>query len=541
MKKLNILLAAALLCRSVAALAQGAASTDSTAWRSFNYLKAADPRLTSLNAAGLTALGVDRLSVGELSFAKHDGGFVNYHESPDSYRWGARAESFYRLSARTVVYGDVSYTNFEGKDMGGSAFLFPGETPFDLVEYTDKAHGRKQREVYRLAGALGTELNSRWALGARMDYTAANYAKRRDYRHRNTLMDMFLTAGATYKPSPALEVGGGYYYRRRTEEMSFALSGASDKEYFTVVSYGAFFGKRESSDGGSYSEKNRTTPLFDEWHGVMANARWCPTARMSVYGELAYKHRDGYYGKRSQYTPVFSEHNGSRWEYAGRFSLHGSRNVHHVDVKLSTDDLTNYENLYRQVADNDGGPTRIVYYDRLKMGTRSLTHAGLTYTLHRDVTDNLPLWTLTAGADFTARKQTAMVYPRYRKQDLHYARIRMGGERNFRRKQEMYTVALNLSYAEGGGTVNTDGTYDSSAAGQHSVVSQDTYLQREYDYLTARQAGAELSLQYSRLLGGDNRLRGYTRLTGSLQRAFNASHLQGDSRHAVQWVVGCAF
>lgn len=542
MKMLNILLAIACLCPGAGvAGAQGVANADSAAWRSFAYLKASDPRLTSLNAAGLGALAADRLSVGEFTYARHNGKFVNYHESPDSYVWGAHVESFYRLDARTVVYGDVSYTHFEGKEMGGSAFLFPALMPFDLVESTDDTRGRKQRELYHLAGAIGTGLTSRLSLGAKFDYTAANYAKRRDYRHRNSLMDMYLTLGARYKLTPAVEVGGGYYYRRRTEEMSFALSGASDKEYFTIVDYGAFFGKRESSDGGSYSEKNKNTPFFDEWHGAVANAYWHPASRVSVFGELVYKRREGYYGKRSQYTPVFSEHDGSQWQCDARLSLHTARSVHHVDVKLSTEDLTNHENLYRQVTDNQGGVTRIVYYDRLKVGTRKLTRAGLAYTLHRDVAGYLPLWTLTAGADFTARKQTAVAYPRYRKQDLRYTRFYVGGERNLRRKREMYTVALNLSFASGGGTVKTDGTYDPSAEGQYSLTSQDTYLYREFDYLTARQAGAELSLQYSRLLDTGGRLRAYTRVTGGVNRAFGATHLEENDRYALQWALGCSF
>lgn len=125
---------------------------------------------------------------------KSDGQFIDYFQSPDSYTLGGEAESFYRVTPRLVFHGWVSYHNFTGKQMGGSAFIDPNSTPFNMVESTDTTKGAKQQEVYRLTGSLAYDLSKRVTLGAKMDYTSTNYTKRKDLRHRNKLLNLVATA-----------------------------------------------------------------------------------------------------------------------------------------------------------------------------------------------------------------------------------------------------------------------------------------------------------------------------------------------------------
>ena len=72
-----------------------------------------------------------------------------------------------------MAYGAVSYDNWTGRDMAGSAFL-QQRLPFDIIEETDTNIGRKHRDTYQLTGAVGVDLWKGLSVGARLDYTAAN-------------------------------------------------------------------------------------------------------------------------------------------------------------------------------------------------------------------------------------------------------------------------------------------------------------------------------------------------------------------------------
>ena len=68
-----------------------------------------------------------------------------------------------------------------------------------------------------LTGAISVALNSRLAIGGKLDYVAANYAKHRDMRHKNSLMDMNLSLGLTYSLTKKVSLGVNGYYRRSVE------------------------------------------------------------------------------------------------------------------------------------------------------------------------------------------------------------------------------------------------------------------------------------------------------------------------------------
>ncbi|MFQ8826619.1 MAG: hypothetical protein ACLR76_03245 [Alistipes sp.] len=112
--------------------------------RDFDYIKGEDGWLTSYNAAGLLSLPVTSISFVEASFAKSDGGFVNYYQSDDSYDFGLQTESFYRLSPKIAMYGKVSPI-FRGRNMTGSAFIDPYYNLFDIVEADPNGSERSRK------------------------------------------------------------------------------------------------------------------------------------------------------------------------------------------------------------------------------------------------------------------------------------------------------------------------------------------------------------------------------------------------------------
>ena len=254
---------------------------DSLLLCNYQFVKRTDAWLTSHNAAGLTRLNHPSISEAEVSLTKSKGGFVDWYQSPDVLQVTANVESFTRISQRTVVFGAMTYDNFSGHDMAGSAFINPDRKPFDIVEDSLVNTGTKHHDTYRLTGAVGIDVGRGTAVGLRLDYTAANYAKYKDLRHKNKLMDLQFTAGILLPLTSSilpLTVGANYLYRRTTESVTFSLYGNEDKVYKSLIDYGTFMGRVEQFGSSGYTDQGREMPLVDDYNGASIQFSLQPTA-----------------------------------------------------------------------------------------------------------------------------------------------------------------------------------------------------------------------------------------------------------------------
>lgn len=532
-------LLAIVLCGGAFTLTARAQSGDSINWRNFSYIQQSEAWFHSENAAGLSHLPVGRISVAEAFFEKQKGELADYYQSDNSYKWGAATESYYRLNPRVVFYGKVSYDNFTGKGMAGSAFIHPDEAPFDIMEFSDENRGEKNLENYHLVGALSGKLSDRWTLGAKLDFTAANYAKDKDLRHQNKLLDMYVTAGVTYRLCSALEVGANYYYRRSTEGLSFDTYGDTDKTYISLISYGAMMGRTEAFGSEGYTRDNYERPLFNEYQGGALQLSWQPTSSFSWYNEFTYKSRDGYYGKKSPYTAILTDHNSDIFGYNAIFSLKEGKNRHDLNVTFRGEELENYVNIY-QTENSGGGVTNVVYYGKLKAADKATWLLGAEYTGNFGVTDYCPAWVIKGGATYSVRDTKASVYPYYRKQNLKMTDIHVSAERNLVRQKNLYNLLLGAAYHSGSGDAKEDGFYATPSEGQQEPAGMDTYLYREYDYLTARQVKGEIGLKYARALESQD-IKCHVSLRYEVRKAFDAEYLGNGLRHEVRLAVGCTF
>lgn len=512
----------------------------------YEYVKNSKAWLSSYNAAGLYALSVKNVSRAQVYGSKGNGKFINYFESDNNYKYGLGAESFYRLDKRMVLYGKIGYEADEGRHMLGSAFINPYDTPFDIVEYNEENAGKKKLERYHLVGALSVDMGKGLTLGGKIDYLAANYAKMKDLRHVNKLMDMSLTLGATYKVNSLLEIGGNYFYRRSTEEMKFTLYGSTGKVYYSLINFGSFYGRQEtrsSSENSASTGKGYTRgdakPLFNEYHGGSLQLNFNISPSTSFFNELTYKSRSGYYGVRSSASIVYSEHSADILEYKGVFSFSKNKSLHNFSLNIASQELENNENVYRENTPVPGGATVIDYYGQNKMLDQKVINAQLKYTGYIDVENNNPLWTLSAGVDFYNREQTTSLYPFYRKQDLHAINTSAGVSRNIVRGRNMYTAGLGLAYSFGGGNMKTDGIYTTPTETQQAPFSLDNFLEREYEYLTNSHLDANVAVGYSRIV--DKNLTGYVTIDYGLRKGFDVKYLPGSSYGEITLKVGCLF
>ena len=173
------------------------------------------------NAAFLSTMLVPKISYFEVAGQKQNGKFINASQSDDSFAYRISAGSYYKLNKRIMLYGAIDYTSFTGQNMSGSAFIQSGTAPFDIVEADDANKGRKRLDSYHLQGKLGYRATDCFRLGAAIDYTAANYAKHKDLRHKNTLMDMKVSVGANWDALSWMTVGASYNYHRNNEAVEF--------------------------------------------------------------------------------------------------------------------------------------------------------------------------------------------------------------------------------------------------------------------------------------------------------------------------------
>jgi hypothetical protein len=511
------------------------AQTPSQSWRNMDDIRLWDAALTGENAAGLHHLSVDGISYAEVSANKSQGDFVNYFQSNNSLNFSVESESFYRLNPQTVFYGKIKYAGFQGKNMDGSMLINPYYNAFDIVEVTSGTAGDKAKEDYCLTGAIAYDLSKRWTLGGKIDYEASNYAKHKDLRHTNSLLDFSSSLGVSYRLNSRIELGFNYLYRKSVEDLRFKIYGTTDRKYTSLISFGNFFGKNELFGGEGYTDSDNSNPIVNNFNGVSLQLHIQANDKWTIFNELSYRKREGYYGKRSTVTPVYSEHNATIFAYRGQVSWLQAQHRHDWRLSLEQEQLENFENIWRK-DNNAGNRTDIVYFGNNKVLNKSLLHARIDYTANLFVQDFHPEWKLRAGMDFYRRQQTTMLYPYFRKQDIHAYNFFLSAEKQLIKNKNRYDFLLGASYGNGGNEAAIDGNY---APGQTQAKSSDEHLYREYEYLTAPRFSGNTSIGYNRLLTAS--LRGYIRLQYEYIQALNISYLNGKTHHSATLAVGCVF
>lgn len=532
-------------------------------YRSYEALKLNDAWLTSLNAAALTRYSTDNAAQAELSLTKAKGAFTHFSDSPDMLQGNAAVEAFYRLSSRTVVYGAMSYDNFSGKDMAGSAFIsdFRALTsderlqtsdfrhlPFDIVEDSLNNTGTKHRDTYRLTGAFGYNVSDGFAVGARFDYTAANYAKYKDLRHKNKLMDMTFTAGITVPVGSYMLIGANYLYRRTTESLLFSTYGKGGRNFVSFINYGPYIGQVEQFGSTGFTDKSREMPLVDDYNGAGLQFSVGNSPAWQFCNAVTYAHRRGYYGRRSPYTITFTRHKSDVYHYDAQLSHQSEKSRYFLSFNLSAENL---ENVLpgRLEQKNDAGATHYEYFAPVKSANRLWVDGRVS--LRADLSPladdflNIPgsmsVWSLEGGLRWTHHKQTAYLFPYYRRQ--HYTSYEpfVSLTRNIAKQRGVWTVQAGASFRYGDGTPADDGTFIEPSDKQTPPPTMETYFWRDYQWMNAAQYEIGASCQYSFIMPSTT-MKTYVRAALSHRKCNERSaYTAGPDRTTATLTVGCGF
>ncbi len=503
----------------------------------FDFIEQINPWLTSNNGAGLRWLTVPSTSQVKAFFNKSNGDFKNYYESDDSYAFGLNAESYYTLK-RTTFYGKVAYENFMGKNMTGSAWIDPYDAPFNILEFYNDSPGKKNRESYLIAAGVGYDLLSNLRIGARFDYKAVNYTKRKDLRHTNTLLDMNLTAGLTYTLADKFTVGANYIYARKIEEIGFEVFGTTDKMYYVHIAPGAFYGNWELFGGSGYTAGTDPAPQFNEYQGVSAQLAF-NSEEVDLFYEFTYKNREGHYGfKHAVYYPQLTEHEGNIFGHKVYAALKRERAVHSITAEVAYQELDNYELAYESGRD-DRGAYYINYFGRNQNNNRQALSIDGEYQSAWGIEGLTPRWILTLDGHYWQQNIIASIYPFFREQKIKQTVANIGVQRNFFIGRNLIGVTLKGGYGKGGGFAKKDGTYTTPSASTALPRESEWYLNQEFEYLTADRFNGCIAARYTRMF--HKSINAFIDLRYNFTSAKDIVYLDGRGFNVFQLTLGCTF
>ncbi len=533
----------AMLCIALTALTAAIATAQaqpSQLLRDYDFIRQQDIWTTQTNPAALTRFSATNIVKAEAALTKADGALTDYYQSDNALQADICIESLYRLSQRTVFFGSISYNNWSGKNMTGSAFINPTRKPFNLVEDSLTNSGKKHRDTYQLTGGVGFDIYQGIAVGARIDYTSANYAKYKDLRHKNKLMDMTLTA-SIYAPLTAwLNVGADYQYHRQTESIEFNTYGKSDKVYKTLIDYGGFFGMVEQFGNEGYTDKTREMPLFEDGHGGHVQLEVVPAEGWSVFGSIGLSHGSGYYGRKSPYTITYTNH--ERNEFGTKVAVTCRRDDWQQRMTFGYDHekVENQAETFRGLT-NDNGATYYEYYDATETGGKRWKEVRVGYQADWRIRGELPVWSAAVEYQWGQRQQKAYLFPYYRQQTLERNEVRAAVTHNLITTKGVWTLMLQGGFAKGSGEPYEDGTFATPSSKQTAPATMETFLYREYQYLTAEQLMVGGKIKYAMMLPG-TRLKTHASISISHRKASETNEYCDGKRHTELAVaIGCTF
>ena len=502
----------------------------------FEEVRHRNPWNDGANAAGVRADSLSR-SYAEAYFTKQNGGWIDHSGSDDSWNAGARTASI-RHFERVSFFGGFSYDYFEGRNMCGSMLSRPGYYPVDILEFTP---GRKVRETYAFTGGLAVRLHRRWTAGLRMDFEAQNYAKRRDLRHKNTMLDFRVAPGILYEAG-RLRAGAAYLFGKNSDRAEAEQIGLKGTSYYAFFDKGLYYGTQELWDGNNIHLKESGIdgfPLKELMHGVAAQLQYG-----AAYAEATYGRTHGDTGEKDL---TWHEFEGERAAVRGVVTLPDGGRLHIVRAGFEWYRQDNREMLVGK-ENVDGVTTNRIYGSTPVFGRRGARASG-EYELSAERA------VLRAGGSYTQiERRSTLRYPETRGQELHFTECFVRGRRSWGR----FDLELGLDCRWGGSEekslrsmqlwgkwepvyrpLGIDGgllfrSDDTTVAGDGYPQQLTDYYEREREWLTATRMGVDAGVRC-------HIRRFYIDVSGRYERGFGVRCTPGAQRGTLTLGVGYDF
>lgn len=255
-------------------------------------------------------------------------------------------------------------------------------------------------------------------------------------------------------------------------------------------------GETEQFANSGFTDKLRELPMVNNHNGIGLQLGLHLGRSLTLTNEATLAYREGYYGRRSEYTNSYSFHRSHTYDYHGRLAYRAKASLHHLDVSIGAENLVNHFESFREKR-NDSGASYYEYYDPVKTANKLWVEGRVAYTAYLGIRGERPTWVITASCQWMHRKQTAYDYPYYRRQRLNNQEWGLSATRHLLLRKGILSMSLSGAFLHGSGDPFEDLTFVAPSDKQHPSPTMDTWLYREYQWLTAPQYTAGACARYA--------------------------------------------
>ena len=403
-----------------------------------------------------------------------------YHPAfaPESlWKAGANAKGTYHGDV-TSYTGSFSFEQIEGKGMFTSLFLEPGYFPVDVLEFTP---GDKTRQTYKLNGGFVTHFLDDFVFGVKADYTAANYAKRKDIRHTTYGMDFQVepTLGVVQEDGQSVSVA--YIFRKRTEIIDAEQVGAAtDQSYYAFLDKGMRYGTYQVWDGDGIHLDEAGVGVFPVREFTHGFAEQLHTGELGFAGGLKFLWKHGTVGEKGYDWFKYRGRSYSTWLEKTWESGHSLR----LDFDLEDDQLK--EAVLDKVT--SGGITTPTIYTYNAVSDRVWATLDLTYTVRFQQGSLKRLQAVLHGGAW--EENSYLMYPYEDKTDRYNAMATLLAAFRFG------PVDLNLRVNGGIGTWKDQGLQGGTPEVDSVPFRLEGDWLRKMEYFSTTKTGAGLTAAY---------------------------------------------
>ncbi|MCC8020038.1 MAG: hypothetical protein LIO85_09750 [Rikenellaceae bacterium] len=496
----NILAAALLLVLLPLAGAQG---------QTYDEVRRHNPWNAGGNAAGIR-MDSATVSYAEI-YGRYGAGDLRESFQPDRW-WNAGAVAATTVTTEKYsMAGSFRFDHLSGRNMSGSMFIHPGLYPVDVLEFTP---GRKDLQTYAFTGGVSVDIAPNWRAGGSVDFSSANYSKRKDLRHTNYRLDMGVSPGVMYHNGD-LALGLAYLYRKNTESIDAEEIGTSAGTYYAFLDKGLMYGAYEawSGSGVHLSESGIDGfPVKETIHGASVQAQWG-----GLYADIGYRYGRGSVGEKETVWFRFPSH---------RLTSHiayrpGSS--HFLRVGIDWTRQVNNESVLGRETENGITITRVYGSNRIFERTELMVAPEYEYHSRRH--------TFIAGGWLAASERVStLMYPYVVSQDMkRYGAYARGAVRT-----GCLEIKAGLSFASGNFSEKSR-TVDTTVEPGEIPYHLADYYDWQNEYLTASRIGAEAALRWNIRYGI------YWETGAAYTHGFDIKYIEGSHRWSGTLKIGYNF
>lgn len=464
------------------------------------------------NVNGLRA---DSLSVSyaEVHGNFTSGGFRDSYEAASSWSAGAEAATMTHLD-RISMIGTFSFDSFSGKGMCGPMSAVPGRYPVNVLEFTP---GDKTMQTYSLSGGLTADLTPRWRLGGKMEYTGANYTKRKDLRHSNYLLSMRVSPSVMYHVGD-FAAGLSYVFGKDSETIDADELGISSSTYYAFLDKGLMYGAYEVWQGsGIHLDESGIGgfPVCELSHGVAVQLQ----CRRS-FVEIVWRYS---YGSAGEKQSIWFEFPGHSAEVRFIQSAGREGSLHRISIDAGWYWQADNENVLGQETGNGVTVTR--KYGSNRIYSRQLLRVMPRYEWLSGRT------ALRAGAAFALLSRlSSQMYPYLVSRNDMLA----GGYVSGTVKFGDFDILAGISFRAGWAS-ETSRTVEEGVQTGGTPFRLTSWHDISSEYMTAPRADAGAALRYNLHMGLD------VEISAGYARGFALRHIAGADRWSGTLKIGYTF